>query len=286
MVEIGKLNRLKVVKEVDFGLYLDGGEQGEILLPIRYVPKSWQIGAELPVFIYRDSEDRIIATTEKPYAMVGDFACLKVISITRMGAFLDWGLSKDLLVPFSEQIHEMEEEKRYVVRVYLDESSYRIVASARLDDFLYEENEDDFEAGEEVDLFVANKSDLGYKVIINNTHWGLLHNQEVVHPLKRGERLKGFVKNIREDGKIDIALHLRARDKTDDACDIILKALKRGGGFLAITDKSSPDEIRALFNLSKAMYKKAVGSLYKRKIILITNEGIRLQENDSAQKQG
>ncbi|MDQ6992289.1 MAG: S1-like domain-containing RNA-binding protein [Mariprofundus sp.] len=281
MIEIGKLNRLRVVKEVDFGLYLDGGSQGEILLPLRYIPRGWKIDEDLSVFIYRDSEDRLIATTEKPYVMVGEFACLKVVALTRMGAFLDWGLPKDLLVPFSEQIHEMEEDKRYVVRVYLDDESKRIVASARLDDFLYEESEGEFEVGEEVDLFAANKSDLGYKMIVNNSHWGLLHLHELVKPLKRGEKLKGFVKNIREDGKIDIALHRRARDKTDDACDIILKVLNREGGTLTISDKSSPDDIRALFNISKAAYKKAVGSLYKRKIIVIKSASICLQTSDN-----
>jgi len=276
MVETGKLNRLNVVKAVDFGLYLDGGSQGEILLPGRYAPKNCTAGDKIEVFIYRDSEDRIIATTEKPYATVGEFACLKVVSITRMGAFFDWGLPKDLLVPFSEQVHAMEEGKRYVLRVYLDEASDRIVASARLDDFLHEDSDGDFETGEAVDLFVANKSDLGYKLIVNNSHWGLLHNQEVVRPLRRGEKLRGFIKNIRDDGKIDLTLHMRGRDKTDAAADLIMQALRREGGILNVTDKSSPDEIRALFDLSKAMYKKAVGSLYKRKIIVISHDGIRL----------
>jgi len=166
VAELGKMNRLRVVKEVDFGLYLDGGALdedglGEILLPGRYVPKGCKPGDDIEVFIYRDSEDRIIATTERPYVMVGEFACLKVVSVTQTGAFMDWGLPKDLLVPFSEQVHRMEEGKRYVVAIYVDEESHRIVASARLNDFLYDESEDEFEEGEEVDMFIANRTELG-----------------------------------------------------------------------------------------------------------------------------
>jgi len=288
-IEMGKMNRLTVVKEVDFGLYLDGGDlpdgrKNEILLPVRYVPRGIRIGDEINVFIYRDSEDRIIATTEHPYVMVGDFACLKVVSVNRTGAFLDWGLPKDLLVPFDEMEHRMEEGKRYVVGVYLDEDTDRIVASARLDALLYDESEDDFEVGEEVDLFVANKSELGYKLIVNTSHWGLLHNHEVLRPLKRGERLRGFIKNIREDGRIDLTLHKRGRDKTDDAVDIVMKALKREGGFISMTDKSPPEAINDMFGLSKGMYKKAVGSLYKRKMITLDDSGIRLVESGAAKK--
>lgn len=284
MVEIGKMNRLKVVKEVDFGLYLDGGDKGEILLPIRYVPENYAVDDEIDVFIYRDSEDRIIATTEKPYVMVGEFACLKVVSVTQNGAFLDWGLPKDLLVPFSEQEHKMEEDKRYVVGVYVDENTDRIVASAKLDDFLYDESEEDFEVGEEVSLFVANKSDLGYKLIVNDSHWGLLHHQEVIRDLKRGEKLTGFIKNIREDGKIDLCLHMLASEKTGDVSDMIMKLLRKEGGFITITDKSSPEEIRALFGVSKGNFKKAVGALYKKQIITIEEGGIRLNDVWAAKK--
>jgi len=284
MVEIGKLNRMKVVKSVDFGLYLDGGDLGEILLPIRYVPENCAVGDEIEVFIYCDSEDRLIATTEKPYVMAGEFACLKVVAVTQNGAFLDWGLPKDLLVPFSEQEHKMEEGKRYVVGVYVDENSDRIVASARLDDFLYDESEGDFEAGEEVDLFVANKSDLGYKLIVNNSHWGLLHHQEVIRDLKRGEKLTGFIKNIRPDGKIDICLHRRPSEKTGDVSDMILQLLRKEGGFIPLTDKSQPEEIRALFGVSKGNFKKAVGALYKRWMITLEENGIRLNDSRAAKK--
>jgi predicted RNA-binding protein (virulence factor B family) len=278
MVEIGKLNRLTVVKEVDFGLYLDGGSQGEILLPVRYLPKDCNVGDEIEVFIYRDSEDRIIATTEKPYVMVGEFACLKVVSVSHTGAFLDWGLPKDLLVPFSEQIHKMDEGKRYVVGVYLDEASDRIAASARLDDMLYRESEDDFKPGEEVDLFISNKTDLGYQVIINNSHFGLLHNHEVVRPLKRGEKIRGFIKNIRDDGRIDLMLHQKGHQKIDDGIEVVLKVLKAEGGFVGVTDKSPPGVIDAMFGISKGMFKKAIGSLYKSRKITLEDNGIRLAD--------
>jgi len=276
MVEIGRINTLKVVKKVDFGLYLDGGEAGEILLPNRYIPTNWKVGESLDVFIYRDSEDRMIATSERPYAMVGEFACLQVISVSRVGAFLDWGLPKDLLLPFSEQIHEVEEGKRYVVSIYLDEQSDRITASAKLDDFLYDESDNDFEVGEAVEIFIANKTALGYKAIVNHSHWGLLHHHEVIAPLKRGTTLSGFIKNIRDDGKLNLALYIKGRDKTDDAVATIMQTLKQHAGFLPVTDKSSPEEIREHFNLSKGMYKKAVGSLYKRKHIMIDSNGITL----------
>ncbi|MFC1536666.1 S1 RNA-binding domain-containing protein [Pseudomonadota bacterium] len=278
MVEIGRLNSLKVVKEVDFGLYLDGDDLGEILLPIRYQPEVFNIGDEIEVFIYRDSEDRIIATTETPYVMVGEFACLKVVSVTTTGVFLDWGLPKDLLVPFSEQTHKMEEGKRYVVGVYLDEESNRIVASTRLDDFLYRESEGDFEPGEQVDLFVSNKTDLGYQVIINNSHFGLLHNHEVVRPLKRGEKISGYIKNIRDDGKIDVSLHIKGHEKIDDGVEVVLKVLKAEGGFVGVTDRSPPAVIDSMFGISKGMFKKAIGSLYKSRQITLEDDGIRLND--------
>ncbi len=274
MIEIGKMNRLKVVKEVDFGLYLDGGFLGEILLPLRYVPDDAAVGDELELFLYRDSEDRLIATTEKPYAMVGEFACLKVVSVTRAGAFMDWGLPKDLLVPYAEQKPKMEEGKRYVVGLYVDEASDRIVASARLDDFLYDESEDDFESGEAVEMFVANKTDLGYRMIVNNSHWGLLHFHEAVRDLKRGERLKGYIKQIREDGKIDLSLHRLPSEKTANVSSMIMERLERGDGFIPLSDKSSPEDIKAVFGVSKGLFKKALGALYKKRKIRFEADGI------------
>jgi predicted RNA-binding protein (virulence factor B family) len=278
MVNIGRLNALRVVRQVDFGLYLDGGELGEILMPARYAPRTCAVGDELESFIYRDSEDRLVATTEKPYAMVGEFTLLKVVAVNRMGAFLKWGLMKDLLVPFAEQKPRMQEGGLYVVRIYVDESTRRIVASARLDDFLHRESEDEFEVGEAVRLFIANRTDLGYQVIIDNSYWGLLHRTEALHSLKRGETVDGFIKHIREDGRIDVCLHLKASEKTGEAAQLIMNMLKKNNGRLPITDKSSPEAINRMFGLSKKMYKKAAGALYKKRAIAFEDGGIRLLE--------
>jgi len=272
------MNHLTAIKLVDFGVYLDGGEAGEVLLPRRYAPASCRVGDELDVFIYRDSEDRLIATTDTPYAMVGEFALLKVVDVTALGAFLDWGLPKDLLVPFSEQKPRMEIGKSYVVRVYIDEASDRIVASSRLDDFLYRESEDEFAPGESVSLFIANKSELGYQVIVEHSHWGLLHHSEVARPLRRGQRPNGFIKHIREDGRIDVCLHVKASEKTDDIAQLILRAVEKNDGFIPLTDKSLPDEIHEHFGISKKMFKKAVGALYRKKVITIEADGIRLRK--------
>lgn len=286
MLEIGRINRLKVIKEVDFGIYLDGGDakqggHGEILLPARYVPKGCKVGDEIDVFIYFDSEDRIIATIEKPYAMVGEFALLKVASITKHGIFLNWGLPKDLLLPFNEQFTKMEEGKSYIVRVFLDEQTGRIAASAKINDFLHDDAFGEFEAGEEVSLLNAAKTDLGYKMIVNNTHWGLLHRHDQVRELRRGERLTGYIKQIRkEDNRIDLCLHKRPSEKSDAVGEAILHALEKAGGYLPVSDKSSPDEIRHRFKTSKALFKKAMGALYKQRLIRIENDGIHLNEEN------
>jgi len=279
MAEIGRINRLRVIKQLDFGIYLDGGDLGEILMPIRYVPVPCAIDDEVEVFVYRDSEDRLVATTEQPFAMVGEFALLKAVSVNKFGAFMAWGLMKDLLVPFPEQKPRMEEGKLYVVRIYIDEDSNRIVGSARLDGFLHRESVDEFEADETVNLFIANRTDLGYQVIVDHTHWGMLHNNEVSQGLKRGENIAGFIKAIREDGRIDLCLHLKPSEKTDDIAQQVIYKLKANHGFIALSDKSSPDDIHAMFGISKGMYKKAVGALYKKKLITLEKDGIRLIEN-------
>ena len=280
MLAIGRINRLRVVREVDFGLYLDGGDTarggfGEILLPGRYVPKGCTVGDALDVFVHFDSEDRIIATTERPYAMVGEFALLKVASVTKHGIFLDWGLPKDLLLPFNEQVTRMEAGKSYVVRIFLDADSHRIAASAKLDEFLFEEARGEFEADDEVSLFNAAKTELGYRMIVNNSHWGLLHRHELVRELKRGERLTGYIKQIREDGRIDLCLHRQASEKSAEVGEAILAALETAGGFLPLTDKTGADEIRARFGVSKTLYKKAIGALYRQRRISIGDDGIR-----------
>lgn len=275
MAEIGLINKLEVVKTVDFGVYLDGGPQGEILLPKRYVPEECQPGDEVDVFIYLDSEDRLVATTETPKAMVGEFAMLRVVSTTPIGAFMDWGLQKDLLVPFREQQFPMEEGRNYLVFVYLDHETQRIVGSSKLDKFI-DNLPVDYEPGEEVDLIIASKTDLGYKAIIDNSHWGLIFKNEVFQPLKQGDKLKGYIKNIRPDEKIDLILQQPGYEKIDSIAQGVLDKLKEAGNFLPANDKTSPDEISKMFGISKKNFKKAIGSLYKQRLIIIEDEGIRL----------
>jgi len=275
MAEIGILNELRVVRKVNFGAYLDGGGLGEILLPRRYVPEYCQVGDTIKVFIYTDSEDRMVATTETPYVMVGDVALLKVVSVNSVGAFLGWGLPKDLLVPFSEQNTTMKEGGSYIVRVYLDNRSNRIAASSKLDHYLDKEPLN-FQVGQEVKLLICNQTDIGHKAIIDNSHWGVLHYSEVFQKLRRGQKIKGFIKKVRDDNKIDLCLHKPGYEKTTDLTETIIKVLRAQGGFISVTDKSSPEIIHNWFGVSKKTYKKAVGSIYKRRLITIENDGIKL----------
>jgi len=274
MAEIGVLNNLRVVKEVDFGVYLDGGEHGEILLPRRYVPENCKVDDNIRVFIYLDSEDRLIATTERPYAMVGDFALLKVVAVESAGAFLDWGLPKDLLVPFSEQSPIMEEGKSYVVRVYVDKSN-RIAGTTRLDKYL-DNDTGNFHVSQKVELLICNQTDIGYKAIVNGTHWGVLYYNEVFQSLKSGQKTKGYIKKVRDDNKIDLCLQKLGYDKVDDITETILGVLKEQGGFISVTDKSTPETIHKLFGVSKKTYKKAIGAIYRKRLITIENNGIKL----------
>lgn len=275
MTEIGKLNTLSVVKELDFGIYLDGQQLGEILMPRRYVPAGTKPGDKLEVFIYLDSEDRFIATTEKPFAMVGDFALLDVVGVNSIGAFLDWGLPKDLLVPFREQKQKLEVGKSYVVYVYLDVETNRIVASAKPEKFL-DRSPANFEEGKEVDLLILSKTDLGYKAMINKTHTGVLYKNEVFESLEKGQQLKGYIRKIRPDGKVDLILHKPGYEKVDDISKQILDKLKEKSGFIALNDKSSAESIYEMFRVSKKTYKKAIGALYRERVITIEDAGIRL----------
>jgi predicted RNA-binding protein (virulence factor B family) len=275
MAEIGKWNKLEVLKELDFGLYLDGKEQGEILLPIRYVPKDLKIGDIADVFIYLDSEDRIIATTEKPFAEVGDFALLEVVSISDIGAFLDWGLMKDLFVPFREQKQKMEVGNSYVVYLYVDEMTGRITGSAKVENFL-DTTQPEFKEGQEVDLIIYMQTDIGYKAIINNTHTGMLFDSDVFRTLHRGEHTKGYIKKIREDQKIDLLLDKPGYEKVDEISKKVLDKLKEENGFIALSDKSPAEDIYDVFGISKKTFKKAIGALYKSRIIALEENGIRL----------
>lgn len=275
MTQIGKYNTLCVIKKVDFGVYLDGGDRGEILMPIRYVPEGVEIGDQVEVFIYLDSEDRLIATTERPYAQVGEFAMLKVKSVDRFGAFLDWGLMKDLLVPFREQKVNMIEGRSYLVYVYVDEETGRIAASAKLNKFL-SKSVPQYKPGEEVDLILESESDLGYNAIVNNSHIGILYENEVFEQLEKGQKVKGYIKKIREDHKIDLLLYKPGYDKVDPVTESILDLLKKNGGTLNITDKSDAETIYDQFGVSKKTFKKALGALYKKRLILLGPDKIRL----------
>ena len=279
MVEIGKYNTLKIVKDLDFGVYLDGGDDLEILLPARYVPRNVKPGDEVEVFIYHDNEGRIIATTAKPLAIVGEFQWMECKSVNDMGAFLEWGLMKDLLVPFREQKMPMREGKWYLVYVHLDHVTKRIVASARVDKFL-DTVPPVYEFNQEVDLLVADETEIGYKVIINNLHWGLVYHNEIYRRLERGEHLKGYIKEVREDEKIDVSLTRLGYEKVEGIAGIILDALKVQNGFLPVHDKSPAEEIYSLFGCSKKSFKQAIGALYKKKLISIEPTGIRLIETE------
>ena len=282
MAHIGTLNELRVVKETYSGVYLDAGELGEILLPQQYVPTHCQTGERLTVFLYTDSEDRPVATTQSPLAMAGDFALLKVVAETPVGAFLDWGLPKDLLVPFREQNTPMKKGRSYIVRDYLDERSQRVVASAKLDRFL-SDTATDLHAGQEVELFVCTQTTLGRKVIINRAHWGLLHSSDIFQPLHSGQRLTGFVKAVRADGKIDVCLHKPGYAKVQDISATILDALEQHGGQIPVTDRSTPECIRQWFGVSKKTYKKALGALYKKRLVTLTDTQVSLNRNSRKQ---
>lgn len=274
-IELGKFNRLEVVKEVDFGMYLDGGDEGEILLPARYVPEGCQIGDILNVFLYLDNEERLIATTLTPLVQVGEFACLEVAWVNQFGAFLNWGLMKDLFVPFSEQKMKMQVGKKYIVHAHLDDESYRIVASAKVDRYLSKEKAE-YQPGEEVNILIWQKTDLGFKAIIENKFGGLLYDSEIFQPLHTGMVLKAYVKQIREDGKIDLVLQKLGFEKVDDFSKTLLEYIREHDGYTSLNDKSPADDIYAAFGVSKKTFKKAVGDLYKKHLVVLQEDGIWL----------
>ncbi|WP_120510890.1 S1 RNA-binding domain-containing protein [Photobacterium salinisoli] len=279
MIKIGQYNTLEVVKIVDFGVFLDGGEDfGNILLPKSSVPEGTSLGDNLEVFVYFDSEDDIIATTKKPLAQVGDFALLKIVGISGVGAFVDWGLDKDLLVPFSEQRRRLEVGQNILVRIYTDKASGRIVGSTKLNRFL-DKTPAPYQVGDEVKVLIAETTELGYKAVIEDLHWGLFFKTEAFGKLFVGKKLKAYIKEIRPDGKINLSLQKAGKAKVDDLADKILTALERQGGFLPLSDKSAPDDIFKAFRTSKATFKKTIGSLYKKGLIIIENDGIRLNDN-------
>ena len=281
MAILGKRNILSIVRASAPGLYLDGGELGEILLPGRYIPANLKPKDKLDVFVYRDSEDRLVATTEIPHATVGEFACMKVISINdRVGAFLDWGLAKDLLLPFREQEKQVRVGQRVVTFVYLDPKTRRIVATTRLHRHLSQERPF-YHNSQPVNLLVTGASPLGYQAIVENSHSGLLYRDNITTPLQIGQRVKGFVRNIRPNGQIDLSLDASGYKRVASVTDQIVQALESNGGKLAFDDDSSPEAIRKQFGVSKKAFKQALGKLYKARRIAFQNPGIQLLDNSS-----
>ncbi|MBI5633326.1 MAG: GntR family transcriptional regulator [Nitrospirae bacterium] len=275
MTETGKFNRLKVINKLDAGVLLDGEELGELFMPRSFSSADYNTGDTVDVFIFYDSDGKLLATTKRPYAVVGDFALLKVVSVTPVGAFLDWGLKKDLLVPFGEQKESMAEGRSYIVYVYRDERTKRIVASSKIGRFL-DNGPLELLEGQRVELLICSQTELGYKAIINNSRWGILYKNEIFQSLRKGQQLPGFIKKIRDDGKIDLCLQKPGIERVTDMSDRIIDALKAGGGFISITDKSPAEMIYKMFGASKKTYKKAIGALYKKKLIDIESDGIRL----------
>lgn len=291
MIQLGDYNVLKVVKPAvrenphafggkeTFGVYLDGGEEGEILMPQKYVPDGLQVGDDIRCFVYLDQDERPIATTETPIAKVGDFAYLECTWVNEYGAFLNWGVLKDVFCPFREQKRKMEVGESYIVYIHLDEESYRIVATAKIDKYLqdyFSPSHDEAGVGAAVSLLVWQKTDLGFKVIINNRYQGLVYRDQIFQPIHTGDRLTGYIQNVRPDGKIDVALQPTGRRQTKDFAHTLLQWLKEHDGFAPFGDKSTPDDIKRTFQVSKKVFKKAIGDLYKRHIIIIADDGIHL----------
>ena len=275
-IKLGEYNLLEVVKEVDFGVYLDGSEDGEILLPTRYVPQGCKPGDVLNVFIYLDMDERLIATTWQPYVKVGEFACLEVAWVNQYGAFLDWGLMKDLFVPFREQKMKMIKGNSYVVHVHLDEDSYRIVASAKIEKFLSKDMPE-YNPGDEVEVLIWQKTDLGFKVIVDNKFSGMIFKNEIFTDVRTGMKMHAYIKQVRPDGKIDLELQKGGVKKVEDFADTLLEYIRSNGGSTPLNDKTDADVIYSTFGVSKKTFKKAVGDLYKKRLIVLEGEqGIRL----------
>lgn len=279
MIKLGDYNLLKIVKSVDFGLYLDGDEAGEILLPQRYVTPQMRVGDEIQVFIYLDQDERPVATTETPLARVGDFACLEVAWTNEYGAFLRWGLMKDLFCPFREQKMRMERDKKYIVYVKIDEDSYRLMATAKVDKYIALpplHGEGSLKHGTAVDVLIWQKTDLGFKCIVDNRYQGQLYDDQVFQQIHTGDRLTAYIDHVREDGKIDLTLQPTGRRHTLDFAEVLLRYLYEHDGHCELGDKSPAEAIYARFQVSKKAYKKAIGDLYKRRLIQITDDGIAL----------
>ena len=285
MLKIGHSYTLEVIKRVEFGVFLDAENLGEVLLPNRYIPDDVELGDHLSVFLYLDSDNRTVATTLEPKVRVGEFAYLEAVANTDYGTFLDWGLAKDLLVPFGEQHRPMEVGTSYLVHVYLGQADGRITASSKIDKFLDDDRPHEFQPHQPVDLIIANSTELGYKAIINHSHWGLLYKNEVFQRISFGQSLRGFIKQVRPDGRIDLGL-AAGREVRDKYATAILDYLhQQEDGFAAVHDKSDPALITRLFGISKKAFKQAIGGLYKQHLIVIEKAGIRLVEAPPTEEQ-
>lgn len=279
MIQLGKRNDMKVLRMVDFGAYLDAGDIGEILLPNLYIPEGCKVGDEVNVFVYLDSEERLVATTQKSLVEVNHFACLEVKWVNEHGAFLDWGLMKDLFCPFKEQKQKMQVGYKYVVYAYIDAVTYRIVASAKLEKFISNERPP-YSKGDEVDIIVCQRTDLGFKVIVDEKFYGMLFDKDVFKPLRKGDRMKAYIKQVRPDDKIDVVLQNESgRELVEGFAERLLQELfSSEGGCLPYHDKTDADEIYRAFGVSKKTFKRAVGDLYKRNLITLSDNGIELRK--------
>lgn len=274
MLQIGVYHTLKIDRETKVGLFLVN-ETDDVLLPNKYVPNDFTIGDDITVFVYLDHEERPVATTLKPFITLNSFAVLKVNYINKFGAFLNWGMEKDLFVPFKEQARPMEKDKRYIVTMYLDKQTGRLAASSKINQFLDKEPLD-VEVGQEVDLMVSHITEIGINVIINGKFRGLAYQNEVFETVSPGYKTKGYIKTIRPDGKIDVSFQKQGFEAIDDSAQQVLEALKQNDGVLRLNDNSHPEEIKSVMKMSKKTFKKAIGSLYKQKLIDINNDGIQL----------
>lgn len=275
MIELGNYNKLKILRGTSVGLFLGDEDGTEVLLPNKYVPNDFQVDAYMEVFCYLDNNERPIATTLKPYITRNGFGFLEVVEVGAYGAFMDWGLEKHLLVPFREQAQRMQSGKKYIVCCYMDEESFRLTGSSRIDKYL-SNDEIEYNKNDEVEVLVYRKTPLGWEVIIENKHKGLIFETDIFRPIKKGDTLKGYIKNIRPDNKIDISLQPLGVKKLEPNAQIIFEKLQENNGFLAFHDKSSPDAIKAKFHMSKKLFKKAIGTLYKERKIIIDTDGIHL----------
>ncbi|CAM3634429.1 S1 RNA-binding domain-containing protein [Vibrio aquimaris] len=276
MIKVGQINHLEIVKKTDFGLFLDAGDYGTSLLPNKFAPSGAEIGQFIDVFLYFDSDNQLVATTESPIAQVGEFGLMKIEGVSSIGAFADWGIKdKDLLIPFSEQRTRFSAGQNILVYVYTDKASGRIVGTTKFNKWL-DKTPANYQCNQQVDLIIAERSDLGFKAIVEGQHWGMIFKSDVFGKLFIGKRLKGYIKDVREDGKIDLTLQKVGVAKMDDLSEKILDVLEKKGGFLPLNDKSSPESIFSTFRTSKGTFKKTIGGLYKQGKIAIEEQGIRL----------